>query len=89
MIETGSTLLHLCSFRGSPDILKDLLENNLDPFTTNKKGDTCLHLAIGKRHLNFCYEIVRWCVSRGITAAQADVENNSAETPYMTAVLRE
>jgi ankyrin repeat protein len=89
MNETGSTLLHLCAFRGNHAILKDLLQNSLDPFTTNKKGDTCLHMAIGKRHLEFCSEIIRWCVSKGMTAAQVEVENNAAETPYMTAVLRE
>ena len=90
MSNTGSTLLHLNAFKGNTDICKDLLKNNMDPFAQNKQGETCLHIAIRRRHVQFIYEIVRWCVSKNITAAQAEVESSVEKlTPYMTAVLCE
>ena len=56
----------------------------------NRQGDTCLHVAIRRQHLGFVYELITWCVSRNITAAQAEVENTAeCLTPFMTAVLRE
>lgn len=40
--------------------------------------------------MNFIYEIVSWCISKNITAAQAEVENTIEHyTPFMTAVLRD
>ncbi len=72
---TGSNLMHLCAFKGNVDILKDLLSNNLDPFAQNKQGDTCLHIAIRRRHVSFIYEIIRWSVAKNFSAAQAEVEN--------------
>ena len=90
MSATGSSLLHLCAFKGNTDILKDLLEKNMNPFIANKQGDTCLHVAIRKRNYNFCMELVRWAVSKNITASQAEVENTTESlTPFMTAVLRD
>lgn len=40
--------------------------------------------------MNFVYELVSWCVSKNITATQAELENSiECQTPYMTAVLRD
>ena len=90
MSSTGSTLLHLNAFRGNTEICKDLLNQNLDPFAQNKQGETCLHIAIRRQHIQFIYEIIRWCVSKNITASQAEVESSVEKlTPFMTAVLRE
>ena len=90
MSQTGSTLLHLSAFKGNVQIVKDLIEHNLNPFGANKGGDTCLHIAVRRNHLEYVYELVRWCVSKGMTAAQAEIENSSErQTPFMTAVLRE
>lgn len=75
MSSTGSSLLHLCAFKGNVNILKHLLAANLNPFGQNKQGDTCLHVAIRRNHLNFIYDLISWCVSKNITAAQAEVEN--------------
>ena len=87
---TGSSLLHLSAFRGDVKICKDLLANNLNPFTQNKGGDTCMHIAIRRNHFDFVYEIVQWSVANNISCAQAEVENAAeAQTPFMTAVLRE
>ena len=69
MSGTGSSLLHLSAFKGNVDILKDLLDRGLDAFQKNtKQGDTCLHLAIRKRHTEYVYELVRHCVSKGISS---------------------
>ena len=90
MSVTGSNLLHLNAFKGNVDILKDLLDNNLSPFAQNKQGDTCMHIAIRRRHVTFIYEIIRWCVSKNFSASQAEIENSVEHlTPFMTAVLRE
>ena len=87
---TGSGLLHLSAFKGNVDIIKDLLQRNLNPFDQNKGGDTCLHIAIRRNHFDFVYEVSHWSVSKNISCAQAEVENVSeAQTPFMTAVLRE
>ena len=69
MSATGSSLLHLCAFKGNMNILKHLLGANLNPFAQNKQGDTCLHVAIRRGHVNFIYELISWCVSKNITAA--------------------
>lgn len=81
----------MCAFKGSVDILKDLLSKGLlNPFAQNKMGDTCVHVAIRRNHVDFVYEIISWCVAKNITAAQAEVENTVEHlTPYMTAVLRD
>lgn len=90
MQTTGSSLLHLNAFKGNTSILKHLLAANLNPFAQNKQGDTCLHVAIRRNHVNFIYELISWCVSKNITAAQAEVENVAEGlTPFMTAVLRD
>lgn len=90
MSATASSLLHLCAFKGSAEILRDLLSHNLNPFQPNKQGDTCLHVAIRKRNYDFCVELVRWAVTKNITASQAEVENTTEHlTPFMTAVLRD
>ena len=90
MSSSLSTLLHLCAFRGNVNILKHLLDNGLDVFAQNKHGDSCLHIAIRRGNTEYIYELVRWCVLKGITAQQAEVENSLEKlTPYMTAVLRE
>ena len=87
---TGSTLLHLSAFRGSVGILNDLLERNLNPFQQNRAGDTSLHLAIRRNHLDWVLAFVRWCVQKNYTAARAEIENSAeCQTPFMTAVLRE
>jgi len=70
MVESGSTLLHLCTFRGNLNILQDLLTDSaLSPLAINKKGDTCLHMAISKRNIDFCYEIIRWCIEKEINCS--------------------
>ena len=90
MSQTGSSLLHLNAFRGNVLILKDLLAQNLNPFAQNKQGDSCVHVAIRRNHLEFLYEIISWCVANNVTAEKADVENTAENmTPFMTAVLRE
>ena len=90
MSQTGSSLLHLNAFRGNVLILKDLLAQNLNPFAQNKQGDSCVHVAIRRNHLEFLYEIISWCVANNVTAEKADVENIAENmTPFMTAVLRE
>ena len=62
----------------------------MNPFAQNKSGDTCLHIAIRRNHMEFVYEIVTWCVSKNISASQAEIENTAeCLTPFMTAVLRE
>lgn len=82
--------MHLAAFKGEVNILQDLLQHNLSPFTQNKVGDTCLHIATRRKHIDFVYEIVNHCIKRNVTAAQAELENASeAQTPFMTAVLRE
>lgn len=87
---TGSQLLHLCAFKGELNILKDLLSRNLDPFAQNKAGDTCLHIATRRRHTEFVYEIINYCVKHKISTPKAEIENISeCLTPFMTAVLRE
>ena len=90
MNSTGSSLLHLNAFKGNINIMKHLLAANMNPFGQNKQGDTCLHVAIRRNHLNLIYELISWCVSKNITAAQAEVENSvEGLTPFMTAVLRD
>jgi len=60
---TGSGLLHLAAFKGDVDILKDLLkQGNLNAFVQNKGGDTCVHIAIRRNHVDFVIEIIRWSV---------------------------
>ena len=62
----------------------------MNPFAVNRQGDTCLHVAIRRQHKEFVFELITWCASRNITAAQAEVENTvECLTPFMTAVLRE
>lgn len=47
-------------------------------------------MAIRRNHLNYIYELISYCVSKNITAAQAEVENTvEGLTPFMTAVLRD
>ena len=78
------------AFKGNINILKHLLAANLNPFGQNKQGDTCLHVAIRRNHVDYIYELISWCVSKNITAAQAEVENSvEGLTPFMTAVLRD
>ena len=90
MSQTGSSLLHLNAFRGNADILRDLLKQNLNPFAQNKQGDTCVHIAIRRKHVEFVYEVISWCVSKNITASQAEIENTAESlTPYMVAVMRD
>ena len=49
-----------------------------------------MHVAIRRNHVNFIYEIISWCVTKNITAAQAEIENMAESlTPFMTAVLRD
>ena len=87
---TGSGLLHLSAFKGDVNIIKDLLQRNLNPFVQNKGGDTCLHIAIRRNHFEYVQEIARWSAANNISCAQAEKENQSeAHTPFMTAVLRE
>ena len=62
---THSGLLHLAAFKGDVDICKDLLEKrNLNPFERNKGGDTCMHIAIRRNHVDFVYQIIRWSVEK-------------------------
>ena len=40
--------------------------------------------------MNFIYELISWCVSKNIAAAQAEVENTvEGLTPFMAAVMRD
>lgn len=91
LLQTGSTLLHLNAFKGDVEILKDILSRNmLNPFTQNKQGDTCLHVAIRRNNVDFAYEIINWSISQNISVEQAEVENTVEHlTPFMTAVLRD
>jgi len=75
MAKSGSSLLHLNAFKGNVEILKDLLGHGLDPFQPNKQGDTSMHIACRRGLQEFIYEVTSWCLVKGITAAQADVEN--------------
>ena len=72
---TGSGLLHLSAFKGDVNIIKDLLQRNLNPFVQNKGGDTCLHIAIRRNHFDFVQEIVTWSRANNISCAQAEKEN--------------
>ena len=72
---TGSSLLHLSAFKGDVQIIKDLLSRNLNPFVQNKGGDTCLHIAIRRNHMEYVQEVSKWAAANNISCAQAEKEN--------------
>eukprot|EP00943_MAST-04B_sp_MAST-4B-sp1_P007933 g7933.t1 len=67
--QDGSTVFHILAFKGNLKLIKEFMDNNnkrvsnfnLNIFTLNNYGETCLHLAAAVGSIDVCLYLVEVC----------------------------
>ncbi|GFT61989.1 short transient receptor potential channel 2 [Nephila pilipes] len=75
----GSTLMHIASAAGYPDIAMIFMKRGVPIHTSNKSGAKCLHIAAAAGHV----EVVRSLLNKG---ESVDIKTNDGQTALHIAV---
>ncbi|MCP5369897.1 MAG: ankyrin repeat domain-containing protein [Rickettsiaceae bacterium] len=83
--EDGNTPLHLASLLGKTEVVKALLEANINPNRQNKDGNTALHIAVRDiQHCQGYLEVVNLLIKN---KADLNIQNETGDTPLHIASL--
>lgn len=80
--ENGKTLLHLATEYGHADIVQYLLENGMNPDTTDRIGDTALQIAAYNGYSDITEQLIN-------AGANVNTGNNYGITPLLNAIFNQ